>query len=453
VYSVGVGGLDRWFGVTAAGSSLGVEARAGATTFLTMAYILFVNPQILSKAIHIEGADVPAELLTTTALAAALGSLVMGIWARYPFATAPGMGLNAYFAFTVVLGQSIPWQVALGAVFLNGVLVVLLSIGGAREALVNAMPESIRVGTSAGIGLFLAIIGLESAGIVVANPATLVSLGDLSKASVLLTLFGFFATAGLLAAGVRGAIMVGILATSAIAILTGAPVFQGQPFGGLTSGVFAAPVWPSHIALALDVRGATELGVLGIVFIFLFVDLFDTAGTFLGLAQKARIVDPGGQMPRASQAFTADALATVIGALLGTSSTTTYIESAAGVQEGGRTGLTAVVVALFFLASIFFWPIAGAIPGPATAPALIIVGAMMMSGLGSIAWDDHRVGIPAFLTMAAMPLTFSIANGISFGIISCSLIHLLSGRARSLHWLVHVLAVVLVARYVYLGSA
>lgn len=445
--------LDRLFGLRKADTSVSKEVRAGVTTFLTMAYILFVNPNILSQAISIDGADVGAQLLTATALAACVGSLMMGLVARFPFALAPGMGLNAYFAFTVVLGMGISWQTALGAVFISGVLFLVLSVAGVREAIINAIPPSLQLATSAGIGLFLAIIGASNAGLVVDSPATLVTLGDLSSPGPLLAIGGFLLTAALLALRVRGAILVGIVATALLAALTGAPVYEGEAFGGLADGVVRAPAWPTDLFMQLDFSGALALGLLDVVFIFFFVDLFDTAGTLMGLAHKADLVDEDFRLPGASRAFFADAVATCFGALVGTSTTTSYVESASGIEEGGRTGLTAVVVALLFLASIFFWPLAAAVPVVATAPALIIVGAMMMTSVGEVDWSDARVSVPAFVTIIGMPLTYSIANGISFGIISYVIIHLLSGEWKKPHSILYVLAVLLIARYAWIGAA
>lgn len=446
------GRLDDYFGMKSAGTRPSIELRAGITTFLTMGYILFVNPDILSQAIQIEGANVFGQLLTATALAAGIGSILMGLLARYPFALAPGMGLNAYFAYTVVLGQGIAWQAALGAVFFSGLLFLVLSVVGARELIINSIPNSLKIATAAGIGLFLATIGAQNAGFVVASPATLVTLGNLSDPGVLLSILGLVVIGVLLTLRVPGAVLIGIALTSLVAILTGAPVYQGQPFGGFGGGIVQAPVWPTDLFFALDFGAALNVGILGIIFIFFFVDMFDTAGTLVGLSQVAGFADDKGRLPRATQAFSADAIATMSGALLGTSTTTSYIESAAGVEEGGRTGLTAVVVGLLFFVSIFFWPLAAAVPSAATAPALIVVGAMMMSRIGAIDWQDFSVAIPAFVTLVGMPLTYSIANGISFGIITYVLIKLLTGRFKDVHWLMVVLALLLVLRYVYLGG-
>lgn len=449
----GTGGfIERMFGVRSQGSTLGIEVRAGLTTFVTMAYILFVNPTILQNAIHLgAGANTFGQLLTATALAAAVGTLLMGLLARYPFALAPGMGLNAYFTFTVVLGQGIPWQTALGAVFISGVLFLLLSVVGIREAILNAIPADLRVAIVAGIGLFLAFIGAQNAGLVVDHQATLVTLGDLGAPGPLLALFGLIVTTSLLALRVPGAILIGIVTTTALAMVTGAAVYQGEPFTGFADGVVASPVWPKDLFLSLDVGGALALGGLDIIFVFAFVDLFDTAGTLIGLSTKAKFTDGEGRLPRAGLAFSADALATIFGSLVGTSTTTSYIESASGVEEGGRTGLTAVVIAVLFGLSIFLWPLAAAIPAVATAPALIVVGALMLSDVGSIRWRQPVIAVSAFLTMILMPLTFSIANGIAAGLITFALGHLLTGRFRQVHWLVYILAALLVVRFAWLA--
>ncbi|MBM3270480.1 MAG: NCS2 family permease [Candidatus Sericytochromatia bacterium] len=446
--------LDRYFGLTASGSTLGREARAALATFLTMSYILFVNPEILGKAIQVPNAF--AQLLFATAAAAAIGSIVMGVVARYPFALAPGMGVNAYFAYTVVLGQGIAWQTALGAVFIGGLIFMVLSFGGVRQAIVNAMPTSLKYATSAGIGMFLAIIGLKNAGVVVASPATFVTLGHLTAPSVLVAVFGLLVTGALLIRRFPGAILVGIVGATLAAIVFKAPVYFGPdgmvPFQGIQGGIVQAPVWPRDLFLAMDLRGALGLGLVGIVFTFLFIDIFDTAGTLIGLSAKAGYLDEKGQLPRANEAFVSDSAAIMAGAALGTSTTTAYIESAAGVEAGGRTGLTAIFVGILFLLALFLWPLAGAVPGAATAPALILVGAMMMTHVPRIRWDDYEEAIPSFLCMAAMPFTFSIANGISFGIVSYVLLKLLSGRFKGLHWILVVLAALLVARYIWLGE-
>ncbi len=447
-----VAGLDRYFGISAAGSRPSVEVRAGVTTYLTMAYVLFVNPTILSQAIVIPGVDLRGQLLAATALAAAVGTLMMGLWARYPFALAPGMGINAYFTYSVVLGMGVPWQTALGAVFLSGVLFLVLSLVGAREVVLNAIPVSLKTATAAGIGLFLAIIGCKNGGLIVAHPATLVTLGDLGQPAPLLTAGGILLTAALLALRIRGALLIGILAVTLTAAVTGAAVYDGHPFALPEGGFLQAPALPTDLFLALRPLDALGMGLLAVVFIFCFVDMFDTAGTLFGLSHRCGFTSADGRLPRAGAAFSCDATATITGALLGTSTTTTYIESAAGIEDGGRTGLCAVVVASLFLLSVFASPLAGVVPAAATAPALIIVGATMMSSLASVRWSEYQEAVPAFLTAIVMPLSYSIANGIAFGIIAHTVLHVATGRWRQVHWLMAALAVLLIVRYAYLAA-
>ena len=447
--------LERYFGIARAGSTIPRELRAGLTTFLTMSYVLFVNPQVLGSAIHVPNGF--AKLLIVTALAAAIGSLLMALVARYPFAQAPGMGLNAYFAYTVVLGQKIPWETALGAVFVSGALFVVLSLVGVRQAVVRAIPNALKFAVTAGIGMFLAFLGLRNAGAVVANPATFVALGSLAAPSVLVALFGLVVTAALLVRRVPGAIVYGIVAATLLGIVTHAPLYPGPhgalvPFGGFPDGVVALPVWPSGLIGVLDIRGALALGAAAVVFTFFFVDFFDATGTLVGLASRAGYLDANGDMPRARRTFASDGLAAMAGAVLGTSTTTAYIESASGIEEGGRTGLTALTVAGLFALATLLWPLAGVIPAAATAPALIVVGALMLSGLRGVDWDDYAVSIPVFLTIVTMPLTFSIANGVSFGVISYAAIKLLSGRGKEVAPLLYVVAALLIARYVWLAG-
>src|SRR5579872_2983898 len=447
--------IDRYFGISDAGSTIPRELRAGLTTFLTMSYVLLVNPAVLGNAIAIPNGF--AKLLVVTALAAAIGSLLMGLVARYPFALAPGMGLNAYFAYTVVLGQKIPWETALGAVFISGACFVVLSVIGARQAIVVAIPRDLKFALTAGIGAFLAFLGLKNAGFVVPNPATFVTAGSVLAAPALLAIFGFILTAVLFVLRVPGAILIGILATTVLAIVTHAPVYSGAhdtlvPFAGFQNGFVALPVLPEGLTGALDIHAALGLGVVAVVFTFFFVDFFDATGTLVALASRAGVMTPEGDLPRARRTFACDGIAAMIGAALGTSTTTAYIESASGIGEGGRTGLTAVTVAVLFVLSMIFWPIASAIPAAATAPALIVVGALMFEGLARIAWDDPAASIPAFLTIITMPLTFSIANGVSFGVISYAAIMLLSGRGKSVHLLLYLVAALLVARFVWLGA-
>ncbi|WP_447925988.1 NCS2 family permease [Georgenia muralis] len=452
----GPGPVDRYFGITAEGSTIPRELRAGFTTFLTMSYILFVNPQVLSGAIDVPNSFV--QLLMVTAIAAAFGSIVMGVIARYPFAQAPGMGLNAFFSFTVVQGMGVPWQTALGAVFISGVLFVVLSVIGARKAIVMAIPMSLKLAITAGIGTFLAFLGLRTAGIVVPNEATMVTLGSLGSPTAWVAIVGLLITAVLLQLKVKGAILWGILGSSVIAIVSGAQVFAGgadgglQAFPGFGDGVVAAPIWPSDLVGALDIAGALGLGVLSVVFTFFFVDFFDATGTLTGLAQRAGYLDEKGDMPRAKTTFSMDGLAAMFGALMGTSTTTAYVESASGIEDGGRTGLTSATTGVLFALSMFLWPLAGAIPGAATAPALILVGAMMMDGIRHIEWDKVSEGVPSFLAIISMPLTFSIANGVSLGVISYCAIKLFTGDGRKVHPILYVVALLLVARYVFLSE-
>jgi len=448
------GPLDRYFGVSAAGSTVPRELRAGLTTFLTMSYVLFVNPLVLGNAIAIPNAF--AKLLVVTALAAAIGTFLMAFVARYPFAQAPGMGLNAYFAYTVVLGQKIPYQTALGAVFISGVIFVALSLIGARQAVVRAIPLPLKYAVTAGIGAFLAFIGLKNCGLIVTNPATFVTLGSFGAAPALIAVFGFAVTAALLVRRVPAAIVFGIIAATLASIATHAAVYPGAhdtlvPFAGLSNGLLALPVWPAGLIGTLDIRGALGLGLVTVVFTFFLVDFFDATGTLVGLASKAGFLDAAGELPRSRATFTCDGLAAMAGAVLGTSTTTAYIESASGIEEGGRTGLTAAAVGVLFLVAMLLWPIAGAIPAAATSPALVIVGAMMLERIREVDWDDYSVAIPVFLTIVAMPLTFSIANGVSFGVISFAGLKVLGGRWRDVDPLLYAVAALLIARYVWLS--
>jgi AGZA family xanthine/uracil permease-like MFS transporter len=403
-------------------------------TFLTMSYILFVNPQILSLAGLPE-----SDVAVATALAAAVATLVMGIFANYPFALAPGMGLNAYFTFGVVLGMGVSWQVALAAVFVEGVLFLILAVSGVRTALLRAIPTSIKIATMCGIGLFLAIIGFRGAGLVTDHPETLVTLGDVASPVVLLSLAGLLVMAVLLSAGVRGGILVGILT-----VTLACWVFGLSP---APESFFTLPQLPQETLLALDFSGLFTGKLLLVVVAFLFVDIFDTAGTLIGVGRLAGFLDKEDELPRANRAFSADAAGTMVGALVGTSTVTSYVESATGVEEGGRTGLTSVVVAVLFLLSLFFTPIVIAVPAAATAPALIVVGALMMRGARELEWNDLEEAVPAFLTVAAMPFTYSIANGISLGIVSFVLIKILRGKVREVHPLMLVLTLLLIAFY------
>lgn len=461
--------VDRFFEITRHGSTVPREIRAGLTTFLAMSYIIFVNPDVLSNAIVVEGVDnVFTQLVIVTCVSAAFGSLVMGIVARYPFAQAPGMGLNAFFAFTVVIGMGYTWQQALAAVFISGVLFVVLSVIGARKAIVMALPMSLKLAITAGIGAFLALIGMKNAGIVVNDEATSVALGDFRAPTVWLALLGLVITAILMKLRVTGAILWGILATTLIAIVFRLAVYAGGengalvPFAGFDGFPIALPFWPGDLAFQMDFAGLFNPGHLDIsagmvitsaitvILTFFVVDFFDATGTLTGLAQRAGFVDEHGDMPRAKTLFSMDGLAAIFGAAMGTSTTTAYVESAAGVEEGGRTGLTAVTTGGLFVLSMFFWPLVGAVPSAATAPALILVGALMMEGVKNIEWKDVSEAVPAFLTIVVMPFTYSVANGVSFGIIAYALIKVFTGRFKEASWLLYLLAALLIARFIWL---
>lgn len=428
--------LEKLFGLSEHGTTVRTEVMAGVTTFLTMAYIIFVNPSILKAAGMDEGA-----LFTTTCLAAAFGTLMMGLYANYPVATAPGMGLNAYFAFGVVLGIKLPWQTALGAVFLSAVLAMALSLSPLREYVVNAIPKSLKLAISAGIGLFLGIIALENAGIIVAHPVTLVTLGKITQPTVLLAAVGFLLMIALDYRKVPGALIVAILGVAAVGIAAGLSPFRG---------FVAAPPSIAPTFLQMDLGGALGIGVLAIVFTFFFVDFFDTTGTLVGVAHRAGMLDKDGRLPRLRKALVADSSASMMAAVLGTSSTTSYIESAAGVKAGGRTGLTAVTVAVLFLLSLFFAPLALSIPAYATAPALLFVACLMTRGLAEIDWEDVTEYAPAVVCALAMPLTFSIAHGIAFGFIAYAGCKLLAGRPNDVHPAVYAIAALFLVKFALL---
>ncbi|PTU77895.1 guanine permease [Pseudomonas indoloxydans] len=427
--------LERLFQLNAHNTTVRTEVLAGVTTFLTMAYILFVNPNMLAETGMDHGA-----VFVATCLAAAIGSLVMGLLANYPIALAPGMGLNAFFTYTVVMTMGYSWQTALGAVFLSGVIFFLLSIFRIREWIINSIPLALRAGIAAGIGLFLAIIALKNAGIVVDHPATLVGLGDMSKGGALLACLGFFVIAALAYRKVTGAVMIGILLVTGLSIALGLSELPG---------VVSMPPSLMPTLLQLDIAGALDIGLISVIFAFLFVDLFDTSGTLVGVAQKADLLDKDGKMPRLGRALLADSTATMAGAALGTSTTTSYIESAAGISAGGRTGLTACVVAALFLLSLFFAPLAGSVPAYATAPALLFVAVLMMSSLAQIDWDDLTVAAPVVVAALAMPLTFSIANGIAFGFIAWTAVKVLAGRWRELNPAMWVLSALFIVKLAY----
>jgi len=425
--------LDRRFGISERKSSVRTEVIAGITTFMTMAYIIFVNPAILSET----GMDFGA-IMTATCLASAIGTLIMGLYANYPFALAPGMGLNAFFAFTVVIGMKVSWQTALAAVLLDGILFILLTASRVREAIINAVPYNLKLAVSAGIGLFIALIGLVGAGIVVDNPATLVSLGDLTKPAPILSLCGLLLMAVLHAYKVKGALLWGILAVTLAAI----PLGVTSP----PQGIVSTPPSLSPILFKFDLKGLMNMAMVGVVITFLFVDLFDTLGTLIGVSARAGFLDEKGNLPRANKALMADAVATAVGACLGTSTVTTYVESASGVEEGGRTGLVSCVVAVLFLGALFFSPIARIVPAAATSPALIMVGVFMMQALKGLNFDDITEMVPAAIAIFTMPFTYSIAEGIAWGIISYTLIKLLTGRGRQVSLTMSILTALFLAK-------
>lgn len=429
--------LERVFHLSENGTTVRRELLAGLTTFMTMAYIVVVNPQILSQA------GMPAEgVLFATCIASALATLVMGLWANYPIALAPGMSLNAYFTYSIVIGRGIPWQTVLGVVLLSGVVFLVLTLTRVREQIVNGIPDSLKYGTAAGIGLFIAFIGFRNAGIIVANPATFVGLGKFSNAPVILAAVGVLLTAILLARKVDSAILIGIAAISVL----------GIPFGAAhwPSHLFSWPA-PSGTLFQFDLRAAAKLGLAELVFVFFFVDLFDNVGTLVAVCEQGGFLRDG-KLPRANRALMADAFGTIVGAMTGTSTVTSYIESAAGVAVGARTGLGNFVIAAGFVLAMFCAPIVTAIPAYATAPALIIVGALMCGAVAKVNWSDFTDSIPAFLTLIATPLTFSIATGLSLGLLSFTFLKLFAGRRREISPLIWVLTVLFLLRYAFLGA-
>ncbi|CUU24513.1 NCS2 family permease [Duffyella gerundensis] len=430
--------LEKLFQLKAHNTTVRTELLAGVTTFLAMAYILFVNPSILSATGMDKGA-----VFVATCLAAAIGSLLMGLIANYPIALAPGMGLNAFFTYTVVLHMGYTWQVALGAVFISALIFFALSIFKIREWIITSIPLPLRAGIAAGIGLFLAIIALEGAGVVVANPATLVGLGDLTKPGPLLAILGFIIIVVLEARRVTGAVLIGIMVVTFIAMGIGL-----TPFGG----VFSAPPSIAPTFLQLDIKGALNVGLISVIFAFLFVDVFDNSGTLIGVTKRAGLTDAQGNIPKMGRALVADSAAALFGSLLGTSTTTSYIESAAGVSAGGRTGLTAVVVAALFVLSLFFSPLAASVPAFATAPALLFIAVLMASGLAEIDWKDITTAAPVTVTALTMPLTYSIANGIAFGFITWTVVKLLSGRLKEVNLALIVLSLLFVIKLGWLSA-
>jgi adenine/guanine/hypoxanthine permease len=429
--------FEQLFKLSENKTNVRTEIVAGITTFLTMAYIIFVNPAILAEAKMPFGA-----VFAATCVAAAIGCFLMAFLANYPIALAPGMGLNAYFAFAVVGGMGYSWQVALGCVFISGVLFFIVSVLPLREWIVNAIPKSLKMAIAAGIGLFLALIALKNAGIVVGNPATLVAHGKLTSFPVVMAALGFFLIVALEYHRVMGGVIIGILVVTIIAIAAGQQKF---------AGVFDVPPSLAPVLLQMDLAGALSVGLVTVVFAFLFVDLFDNTGTLIALAHRGGFMRPDGTVPRLRGALIADSSAAMIGAAIGTSTTTSYIESASGINSGGRTGLTAMTVGLLFILALFVAPLAGSIPAYATAPALLYVACLMMRSLIEVEWDDVTESAPAVITAITMPFTFSIAEGIAFGFIAYAAIKLSTGRYRDVHPALGILAVLFVIKYVVIG--
>lgn len=431
--------LERLFKLKEHNTNVKAEIIAGFTTFLAMAYILFINPAILSD---LNGAGMShSAVFVATCLAACIGSAIMGIFANYPIALAPGMGLNVFFSYTVVHLMGYSWETALGAVFISATLFFVLSLFRIREWIINSIPLELRSAIAAGIGLFLAIIGLQKSGIIVSNPATLVSLGDLTRPEPILAIIGFFLIIALESRRIMGAVIISILSISAISIALGI-----SPFVGFAS----PPPSLSPTFLKLDLANALQIGMIPVIFSFLFVDLFDNSGTLIGIAKKAGFMRADGYLPRMGKVLIADSTAAMFGSLLGTSTTTSYVESTAGVAAGGRTGLTACVVAILFLLALFFSPLAASIPAFATAPALIFVAVLMASGLAEINWNDLTTAAPVLITTIAMPFTYSIANGIAFGFISWTAIKLLSGRYKEVNSALVVLSILFILKFIFL---
>ena len=430
--------IERYFRLKENGSTVRGEFLGGLTTFVTMAYIVVVNPQILSEAgVPIEG------VVFATSVSAAVATLVMGLYANYPIALAPGMSLNAYFTYTVCLGMHVPWRTALGVIFFSGIAFLILTVTKVREQIVNGIPDCLKHSTAGGIGMFIAFVGLRNSKLVVANPATFVSLGSFASRDAQMACIGLGIMLILMTRRVTGAILIGVLGTTLIGILRG---MEHWP-----AAIFSMP-HPSSTWLQLDLRGAMHLGLFEIIFVFLFVDLFDNIGTLVGVCEQGGFV-VNGKIPRVGRALVSDAVGTVFGALTGTSTVTSYIESAAGVAAGAKTGLANVVTAALFLLAAFCAPLAAAIPGYATAPALILVGALMTESIGRVEWKDFTEAIPAFVTLLATPLTFSIATGLSLGLISYTLVKVAAGRFREISPVIWILTLLFILRYIYLAAA
>ena len=429
--------LNKLFGFDSKKHNIRTEIVAGITTFLTMSYILAVNPSMFGL---LEGMPAGA-VFTTTALAAIIGTLAMAFLAKLPFGLAPGMGLNAFFVFTVCMGMGYSWQFALTAVFIEGILFIIMTITNIREAIVNAIPKNLRYAIGGGIGLFIAFIGMQNAGVIVNDDATLIALGDITSGTALLALIGLVITGVLYALNVKGAMLIGILVTTVIGIPMGITEFKG---------IVSTPESIAPIFCKFEWHNIFTLDMLVIVFTFLFIDLFDTVGTLVGVSTKAKMVDENGRIPKLKQAFMADAIATTAGAMLGTSTTTTYVESAAGVAQGGRTGLTAFSIACCFAIALFFSPLFLSVPGAATAPVLILVGMLMMEPVRNIDFDDATEAIPAFITLAMMPLAYSISAGIMLGMISYVIINICCGKFKKLTPAMYILAVLFILKYIFI---
>lgn len=431
------GFLERRFKLSQNGTDARTEILAGITTFMTMAYILMVNPGMLSET----GMDWGG-VFTATALSAAIATLMMGLLANYPFALAPGMGLNAFFTYTIVFGMSKSWQFALTAVFLEGIIFIILSLFQVREAIFNAIPMNLKKAVSVGIGLFIALIGFVNAGIVETGDGTILGLGNIVSRGPILAIIGLIIMGVLLAKNVKGALLIGIILTTII----------GIPMGitPMPEGVFRLPPSVRDVAFQFEWSNIFTMDMLIVLFTFLFVDIFDTVGTLVGVASKADMLDEKGQLPKVREALLSDAVGTVVGACLGTSTVTTYVESASGVADGGRTGLTAISTAVMFLLALFFSPLFAIIPSQATAPALIIVGLFMMSPIKEIDLDDFTEAIPAFLTIVMMPFAYSIAEGIVFGMISYVVLKLITGKHKDISVIMYILAALFILKYIFL---
>jgi adenine/guanine/hypoxanthine permease len=454
--------LESYFEFNRLGTNWRTEILAGVTTFLTMAYIVLVNPAILSAA------GMPLAAVTAaTCLSAAFGSILMGIVARYPIALAPGMGLNAYFTYTVCLKMHIPWQTGLGAVFLSGIIFLALTAAGIRQMILRSIPHELYAAVASGIGLFIAFIGFRNAGLVIGDPETLVGLGNLRNPTTALSLFGLILMVALEVKKVRGSILIGVLSVTAVAWALAFGILHAGSLSGMISA--AALDWAKNLVhwtpapggfqalgatmFKLDIRGAMNKGLLEIVFVFFFVDLFDNLGTLVAVTKRAGLISDDHSIPRLNRILMADATATLFGSLTGTSTVTSYVESTAGVMAGGRSGITAIVTGILFLGAVVAAPFVGIVPPAATAPALILVGSLMLATITEIRWTDPLVAVPSFLTLILIPLTYSIANGLGFGIIAWAVLHLATGKFRRQDWLLYLLAALFLLRFLYLGAS